>query len=391
MAATDLDVLVIGAGVHGVGVAQAMAAAGHSVMLLERSTVAAGTSGRSSKLIHGGLRYLETLQLSLVRESLRERKILLEIAPELVHLMPFVIPVYRTTSRAPWQIRAGLSLYAVLGNLTRDVRFRVVPRREWDSLEGLCTDGLRAVFRYHDGQTDDAELCRAVLASASELGVESKLGAEVLRAERSSVGWSVRFQSGEEEHERTARTVVNAAGPWVNRVIDRFHPPPPRREVELVAGAHIEFDGPSRRSIYYTEAPADRRAVFVMPWKGHTLVGTTEEPYQGDPAAVEPTEREIEYLESTFRHYFRDDRGQRTAAWAGLRVLPSGRGAAFSRPREVILVSDDRSRPSLVSIYGGKLTGYRHTAHKVARILARSLPAARRVADTRTLRLPRPD
>ena len=153
----------------------------------------------------------------------------------------------------------------------------------------------------------------------------------------------------------------------------------------------FEFDGPARRAIYYTEAPADRRAVFVMPWRGHTLVGTTEEPYDGDPAKVEPTEHEIDYLEATLRHYFPADPGRRTDAWAGLRVLPKGAGAAFRRPREVMLVRDGGTPTSLVSIYGGKLTGYRHTGHEVLRLLAPGLPPARRVADTRTLRLPAAD
>jgi len=162
----DTDVLVIGAGVQGVGVAQAAAAAGYRVVQLERAQVAAGTSSRSSKLIHGGLRYLETFQLRLVRESLRERAILLRIAPHLVELVPFFVPVYHDTTRAAWKVRSGLSLYALLGGLGAEARFQTVPQAAWETLDGLRTDGLRAVFRYMDGQTDDVALCRAVAASA---------------------------------------------------------------------------------------------------------------------------------------------------------------------------------------------------------------------------------
>ncbi|MEZ6021532.1 MAG: FAD-dependent oxidoreductase [Planctomycetota bacterium] len=180
------DVVVIGAGIQGVGAAQAMAAAGHSVRLLEREYPAAGTSSRSSKLIHGGLRYLETWQWSLVRSSLRERAILLRIAPHLVRLVPFHIPVYRGMRRGPLTIRAGLSLYALLGGLAKDARFSKLARADWSALDGLRTDGLKAVYRYFDGQTDDAALCRAVLASACELQAEFSLGAEVISGQADS-------------------------------------------------------------------------------------------------------------------------------------------------------------------------------------------------------------
>ncbi|HKQ30418.1 MAG TPA: FAD-dependent oxidoreductase, partial [Burkholderiales bacterium] len=147
------DIVVIGGGIHGAGVAQAAAAAGYSVLALEKTALAAGTSSRSSKLIHGGLRYLESGRLRMVRESLHERAVLLRIAPELVRLVPFYLPIYPDTRRRPWQIAAGLSLYALLGGLARDNRFVRVPRAEWDDLEGLDMHRLQCVFRYYDGQT----------------------------------------------------------------------------------------------------------------------------------------------------------------------------------------------------------------------------------------------
>jgi len=385
-----LDVLVIGGGIHGAGVLQAAAAAGHSATMLEASALARGTSSRSSKLIHGGLRYLETAQLSLVHESLTERAILLRIASHLVHLVPFMIPIYRHTSRRPWQIRVGLSLYALLGNLRRTARFETLPRAQWDALDGLETDGLQAVFRYHDGQTDDARLVRAVVASARELGARLRCPAEFLAARRESAGWRVRYRSGDAERECTCRTLVNAGGPWVDRIQGALEPSLPRPGVELVAGAHVQVPGTLERGIYYTEAPRDRRAVFVMPWKGQTLVGTTETPYSGDPALVRPTDGEVEYLLETLTAYFPGHATEATDAWAGLRVLPRGEGRAFDRPREVTLVRDDERHPTCVSIYGGKLTGYRSTAQKVMHALSKTLPAATRRADTRTLVLPDP-
>lgn len=385
---SDVDVLVIGGGIQGVGVAQAVAAAGARVALLERREAAIGTSSRSSKLIHGGLRYLETLQLALVRESLAERRILRQIAPHLVRLVPFHIPVYRDTSRGPWTLRAGLSLYALLGGLRPSARFDRVPRADWDSLDGLTPDGLRAVFRYHDGQTDDAALCRAVLASAIELGTLADAGAEVTSLRRTGATWHATFVRAGRTCTCTARTVVAAAGPWVNRVAALADPAPPTRPIDLVGGTHIEIEGQLHRGIYYVEAPTDRRAVFSIPWKGRILVGTTERAYTGDPAAITPTDEEIEYLLGVHRRYFPASDSAPVDAWAGLRVLPRAEGSAFSRPRDVVLVADDPHAPTWVGVYGGKLTGYRHTAQEVVDLLRRVLPKAARRADTRTLRLP---
>ncbi|QDV08505.1 Aerobic glycerol-3-phosphate dehydrogenase [Planctomycetes bacterium Poly30] len=389
---SDVDVLVIGGGIQGVGAAQAAAAAGHTVALLERSEAAIGTSSRSSKLIHGGLRYLETYQFRLVRESLNERKILQTIAPHLVRLVPFYIPVYRGMKRGPWMIRAGLTLYAILGGLRKSARFRSLPRSEWATLDGLDTRDLKAVFRYHDGQTDDAALCRAVLASAIELGALVDAGAKVVAAERIGTGdarrWKVRFERGGESHECTARVVVNATGPWVNRVAQLATPQPKTRNVDLVGGTHIEVRGHLERGIYYTEAPEDQRAVFSIPWKGHIMVGTTERPYEGNPSEIQPTREEIDYLLNVHRRYFPNSKGELVAAWAGLRVLPHAEGSAFERPRDVTLVPDDEDHPSWVGVYGGKLTGYRHTAEEIMDLIRGSLPKATAKADTETLRLP---
>ncbi|MCR4301236.1 MAG: FAD-dependent oxidoreductase, partial [Sulfuricaulis sp.] len=180
MAGPDYDVAVIGGGIHGVGVAQAAAAAGYSVLLMEQNNLGSGTSSRSSKLIHGGLRYLESAHFGLVRESLREREILLHIAPALVQRVPFYIPVYTATRRSPWKIRAGLSLYALLGGLSPETRFESVTRSRWQDLDGIATHGLRAVFRYEDAQTDDARLTQAVMQSAQSLGAELRCPANFL-------------------------------------------------------------------------------------------------------------------------------------------------------------------------------------------------------------------
>jgi glycerol-3-phosphate dehydrogenase len=387
MSVADYDVVIIGGGIHGVGVAQAAAAAGYSVLLIERAALASGTSSRSSKLIHGGLRYLESARFGLVRESLREREILLRIAPGLVHRVPFHIPVYDNSRRPSWMIRAGLGLYALLGGLSRHARFDTLPRARWDGLDGLDTRGLQAVFRYEDAQTDDTLLTQAVMRSAQNFGAELRCPANFLSARRRDDDYVVHILEGQDEHICRAKTLVNAAGPWAGTVLERITPRPATLPVDLVQGAHIMVGNETRHGIYYLEAPQDGRAVFVMPWQQHTLVGTTETRFDGDLSAVSARPEEITYLQETLWRYFPGHRGTLLGSFAGLRVLPHGSGAAFHRSRETILHPDNTDRVRLVTVYGGKLTGYRATAVKVMRLLKKSLPARAPRADTSEISL----
>lgn len=385
------DVVVVGAGIHGAGVAQAAAAAGHSVLILEQQAPAHGTSSRSSKLIHGGLRYLESGQFHLVRKSLLERTLMLRNAPDLVHLVPFYIPVYRTTRRRPWALRIGLSLYAVLGGFGPGTSFGSVRRRQWDQLDGLDTEDLDAVLVYHDGQTDDAALTRAVVRSAVQLGADVAIPASFIAAELEPDGVHVAYAVDGESRHCHARVLVNAAGPWATQVLERVTPRQQPAAVELVQGAHIALAGSTHRGIYYVEAPQDGRAVFVMPWHGHTLVGTTETPFRGNPDDVRPLPEEVAYLTAIVRHYFPRYRSREpldiVESFAGLRVLPAAKGGAFGRSRETLLEVDRRDKPRLLTIYGGKLTGWRAAAEHALQRLGPSLPAARRRADTRRLKL----
>jgi glycerol-3-phosphate dehydrogenase len=381
------DVVVIGAGIHGAGVAQAAACRGHSVLVLEKTGLAAGTSSRSSKLIHGGLRYLEGHDYGLVRESLQERAILLRIAPDLVRLQPFSIPVYADTSRRPLTLRGGLLLYALLGGLNHASRFRTLPRREWTRLDGLETQGLQSVFQYHDAQTNDVELTRAVMQSACELGAGLICPAEFLGAVLGPQGCEIVYRSGDRDRHCTAAAIVNATGPWVSRVAGRFSPEAPRVAAALVQGAHLVMQDGLSQGCYYLEAPQDKRAVFLLPWGRHSLLGTTERVYSGDPAAVKVLPEEEGYLLAVLQHYFPHNSQQIVSRFAGLRVLPTSAGTAFSSSRETRLVVDNERQPRLVSIYGGKLTGYRATAQKTMRKLEHTLPRRRVVADTAKLRL----
>ena len=382
----SVDLIIIGGGIHGVGVAQAAAAAGYKSILVEQTALAAATSSRSSKLIHGGLRYLETMQLGLVRESLRERRTLLKIAPTLVRATRFHIPIYKNTSRRPWMIRAGLSLYALLAGLHRRAWFQQINQNQWHQLDGLKTENLDKVFCYWDAQTDDAKLTEAVMRSAQSLGAKLLMPAEFTGASFDGEFYTVRIQKNGKETILRCRALVNAAGPWVNRILDLVTPPAPSLEVDLVQGSHIVIEGKTERGVYYLEAPSDRRAVFVMPWYEHTLVGTTEKNYEGDPAKVVATQEEIDYLLETYRHYFPGRGTNVIDNFAGLRVSQQEKGEAFHRPRDITL-HETASHPGLITIYGGKLTGYRATAQKIIAVLEKTLGNRKPIADTRELKL----
>ena len=382
------DLVVIGAGIQGAGVAQAAAAAGYTVLVLEQSAPAAGTSSRSSKLIHGGLRYLESGQFGLVHESLRERALLLKLAPELVKLQPMHIPVYRESKRGAATIRAGLSLYSLLSGFDRNALFRRLPTSEWDTLSGLRQDNLQAIFRYHEAQTDDAALTRSVLQSAMELGAECEIPAKFVRGLVTPHHCLVEFESEFGFKTASCRVLVNCAGPWASDVISRIEPSMYLPAVELVQGSHLLLP-PLLKHYFYLESPADKRAVFALPWQGKLLLGTTETSFHDDPnkAACSPEERD--YLLGILLHYFpqlKVDPSQ-IESFAGLRVLPRDTNSAFSRPREVLFEVDDETRPRVLSVMGGKLTTYRSTALAALARLKPSLPVKQRIADTSQLPL----
>lgn len=385
-----VDVLVIGGGIHGVGVAQAAAAAGHSVLLVEKTELAAGTSSRSSKLIHGGLRYLETYQFGVVRECLRERQILLRNAGDLVAMETFHLPLYTGGRRGSWVIGTGLGIYALLAGFGPSSAFSRLSGKEVDDLDGLRREGLKAVFRFQDARTDDRLLTRAVMYSALSLGAQLWQSSECMDAQLTDDGAVARIRRGSHEQEVACRVLVNAAGPWIGEMLERVSPRPPSIDFELVQGSHIVLERAVTDRCYYMENPRDGRGIFVLPWRQGTLVGTTETRFEGRPDRVAPRKSEIRYLRNALAHFFPDSREAVRAAvsaFAGLRVLPSGSGHAFQRSRETRLITDRDRAPRMIGIYGGKLTAYRATAEKVVARVQGSLPKRKPLADTATLSL----
>lgn len=390
------DVVIVGGGIHGAGIAQACAAAGYQCLLLEKNDWGWATSSRSSKLLHGGLRYLQTGQLKLVRECLQERERLLRNAPGLARINWFYLPLYQDSHYPAWKIHIGLWLYRLLTGLSNPHgKFRKISRNEWTQLNGLYTEKLQAVFAYQDGQTDDKLLTQAVINSALELGCDTWKTAEMLAACKNSSGWLVDIAHQDRLQTVNCQLLINASGPWVNDVIQRCGR---KRQlpIDLVQGAHLVLQQQISTECFYLEAndpetndhkTNNHRAVFVLPWHGKTLVGTTETTYNGNPENTSPTAREIHYLLDTVRKYFPQADLSIDSQFSGLRVLPATRERHFFRNRDTQLLDDD----GLISLYGGKLTAYRATAEKLLKLVQVQLGKTRPKADTRTLLLHHPE
>lgn len=375
--ATDYDILIIGGGIYGCGIAQAVSACGYRTTLIERKQLASGTSSQSTKLIHGGLRYLEQFNLKLVYEGLSERERLLKLAPDLVIREWFHIPVYEESKRPPWMIATGLLLYFILSGGRS--RFKWLSKPEWsETFRGLNKEGLKAILAYEDAATDDAALTRAVAGSAQSSGCTIREEVIVERAIYLDDHWRIWLSTDEEV---TARIVVNAGGPWVNRIADIISPTPPTISVQLVQGSHLLLDRKCPGFIY-TES-LDGRVMFFRPWKGRTLAGTTETEFSGDPARVKPTTDEITNILDTYNHYFPDTacgEGDIIETFCGLRVLPQTERTPFAASRETIILCDDETGPAYLAVYGGKLTTYRKESEKILQLISRTIPPPHRVS-----------
>ena len=387
MNADKYDVVIVGGGINGVGVAQAAAAMGYSVLLLEKNAkLAQETSSRSSKLIHGGLRYLESLEFSLVRESLKERELLLKLAPDLVRLQKFNIPVYKDTTRSAISLHLGLSIYALLAGLSKQHLYHQLKSKDRGELDGLQINNLKSVFQYFDAQTDDEALTRAVMASATRLGAEHQCDAEFTRADINKDNVYIEYEQNGIAKQVNTRVLVNAAGPWVYEINQNIFPRPDMDKPDLVQGTHLIVETPVSQA-YYLEAPQDKRAVFLLPWKSHSLLGTTEHLFQGDPTKMNMLEEEKDYLLGVYEHYFPTHDTSIKSTMTGCRVLPSAGESMFKRSRETIFEVDSSDRPRVLSIVGGKLTVYRQTAIKIMKMLRQTLPAKQAAADTASLKL----
>ena len=380
----QVDVLVIGGGITGAGIARDAAARGLSVAVVDMGDIASGTSSKSSKLVHGGLRYLESYEFSLVFESVSERRILLDLAPHLVDPLAFLFPVYEGARRNIWMINAGMWLYDGLSLFRSPKKHqRLKPDQVADIEPILNRKGLTGAPLYYDCSTDDARLTIENMLSAVNDGATVVPWCKVdalMKDEQGRVsGAVVRDVHSGELKEVAAHAVVNATGPWTD---DTLAMSEPRRSATLrpTKGIHVvvDFDKLPVNHAVVCFHPTDKRVLFALPWGDRTYIGTTDTDYSGDPADVAATLEDVDYLLRASNWYFpahqlvRDDV---ICTWAGLRPLiaPDVQNedvaeSRVSREHQITVGQD-----GMISIAGGKLTTYRKMGEEVVDTAVRLL------------------
>ncbi|MBV8566327.1 MAG: glycerol-3-phosphate dehydrogenase [Methylobacteriaceae bacterium] len=373
-----VDIAVIGGGVNGTGIARDAAGRGLKVLLCEKGDLAEGTSSRSGKLIHGGLRYLEYFEFRLVREALKEREVLLAAAPHIIWPMRFVLP-HSPEQRPAWLIRLGLFLYDHLGGRRRLPGCRRLDLRT--ALEGQpIKDEFRLAFEYSDCWVDDARLVVLNAVDAAARGTTILTRTAATSARRADGLWQVDMRGeGGEVHRAGARILVNTAGPWVEDVISRVAGRNTRRHVRLIKGSHIIVPKFWEGGHAYLLQNTDKRVVFVNPYEEDLcLVGTTDIPYSGSPDDVAADDGEIDYLIGIVNRYAKRQlkRADVLRSYAGVRPLfddSAANPSAVTRDYAFDLDAAGGQAP-LISVFGGKITTFRRLAEHAMERLAPFLP-----------------
>ena len=394
------DLIVIGSGINGAGIARDAAMRGLKVLLLDQGDFGCGTSSWSTRLIHGGLRYLEHGEFGLVRESLREREILFHIAPHLVRALPMLIPVYQGAGRGRSTIRAGMLAYDALSFGKSLPRHRMLTKRE--SLElapGLESGGLLGAALYYDAQVEFAE--RLVLENAlaaREFGATIATYARVdqLIVEQGTIlGVAFTDLRSNETHSAVATVTINASGPWVDRVASGLRQESVKeRMIGGTKGSHIvvaPFAGAPASGLY-VEARTDRRPFFILPWNGNYLIGTTDIRYEGDPDAARIEETETEYLLAETNRVIPKAELTREAilfTYSGVRPLAYAKNKSEQNLTRRHFIHDHEPRiKGFASIVGGKLTTYRHLSEQAVNLVFRKLGRAVPPCTTHEVPLP---
>jgi glycerol-3-phosphate dehydrogenase len=372
----EFDLAIIGGGINGAGIARDAAGRGLKVLLVEQNDLASGTSSASTKLIHGGLRYLAQGGFRLVREALAEREVLMRIAPHLVHPMRFVLPA-EAADRPAWMVRLGLALYDHIGGRRtlagrRTVDFRTDPAGA--PLKRHFADG----FEFSDCTVDDSRLVIVNALDAAAHGASIRTRTRCIHAERAAE-WTLVLNVRGRRDVATARVLVNAAGPWLASVAETVLRLPRRLPVRLVKGSHIVVKRLFEHDRAYILPAPDGRIVFARPFAdAFTLIGTTDEDFAGDPAAPTVEPHETKYLCDVINAFFRQPIGPADIVWAfaGVRALfNDGARLARDTTREYVLTLDRREgQAPLLTVYGGKITTYRRLAEAALAKLARVFP-----------------
>jgi glycerol-3-phosphate dehydrogenase len=391
---TIYDLAIIGGGVNGCGIARDAAGRGARVLLCEQNDLASGTSSAATKLIHGGLRYLEHYEFRLVREALMEREVLWGIAPHIVWPLRFVLP-YHKGLRPAWMLRLGLFLYDHLGGRKRLPPTRTVDLTSDPAGAPLKPGEFATGFEYSDCWVDDARLVALNARDAADRGATVLTRTKAVSAERNPDSWTVVLRdqiSGGTERVRS-RVVVNAAGPWAGTVLNSTLRLNTAAKVRLVQGSHIVVPRLYDHDRCYIFQNADGRIFFAIPYEqDFTLIGTTDRDYVGDPADVKASADEIDYICGSATEYFSRSVTPTDVVWtySGVRPLyDKGDGAAQAATRDYVLDVDRHGGAPLLSVFGGKLTTYRKLAEHALALLGSDLPVLKAAAGW-TARAPLP-
>lgn len=371
---TDYDLLVVGGGINGAGIARDAAGRGLRVLLCEKDDLAAHTSSASTKLIHGGLRYLEYYEFSLVRKALKEREVLLRAAPHIIRPLRFVMP-HVPSLRPAWMIRAGLFLYDHLSRRELLPGSRGVNLRRHAAGAPLNKSLVRA-FIYSDASVDDARLVVLNALDASERGATILTHTHFAGARREADRWLAQVvPDGREATAIRTRAIVNAGGPWASSLLRRTMERPEHNDLRLVKGSHIVTKKLFDHDHAYIFQNPDKRIVFAIPYQNEfTLIGTTDLEYRGDPGEVSISEQEIDYLCGSVNHYFTRRIAPDDVVWSysGVRPLLAEEDAdnPSAVTRDYHLEFDaPRGQAPLLSVFGGKITTFRRLAEEAVDLL----------------------
>ena len=375
--AASFDLVVVGAGINGLGIARDAAQRGLSVVVLEQEDICSGVSAWSGRLAHGGLRYLEHRDFALVRESLRERERMIQLAPHLVKPLRLLMPLYAHNRRPAWLIRLGMILYDILSfdkrtggheMLNTDATVRRFP--------GIATPGLGGAAVFTEGQVEYAErlcveLAVAAAADGAEIRLQSRVEEPILENGRVA-GVRYRDLASGKMHEVRAPVVMNVAGPWIDRIFQRGAPPQPRLNGGT-KGSHLivdPFPGAPKDVVYY-ESKTDGRLVLVIPWMGRYMIGTTDIRFEDDPGEARCSAAEMNYLLNEVNQLIPEARltpDDVLYTFSGVRPLPYAPGVVEAKiPRSHVLHDHAPSLPGLVTVVGGKLTTFRQLSRGCGR------------------------
>ena len=376
----DADILVVGGGVNGAGIARDAAGRRFSVTLCEQDDLAAHTSSASTKLIHGGLRYLEQYEFRLVAKALAEREVILRLAPHITWPLLFVLP-HESHLRPVWMIRLGLLLYDSLGAGHRTLAdSHAVDLRQHVSGEAL-KDTYSRGFVYSDGWVQDARLVVLNTMDAARRGADIRVQTRCVEAHVEAGVWLVQVQGRDGQRQTLrARALVNACGPWAGSFLGDALGRPEHREVRLVKGSHIVVPRLYDHDYAYLFQQADRRIVFAIPYESdYTLIGTTDVDYHADPASVHIEADERRYLCDAVNRYFRVPVGVEDVVWSysGVRPLLDEGGDASAVSRDYHIELDHDQGAPLLSVFGGKITTYRRLGEEAVDRLAGALGAVK--------------